>query len=324
MGRPAPDRLRLPVHARAVHRDDLGPPGRPRRLHRAPVDAHGRRGRLASFRPRTATRSRSPSTSPCRRSVVEGDALENLTWSPDVTIRDNDFDSNRARGVLVSTPGRVLDREQPLRVERLGHPHRRRRQLLVRIGRGSRRDDPGQRLRAGLPQLAVPVRRGHHQHPPGDPQARPGASLPPEHPDRGQRVPPVRLPGSLREVGRRPDASRATGSSAAVTSSPSTRARRRSPSSSAGAFASRATASRATSSAGTSCCATRRQPRSRSARARPGCASRVWKKCVGRCSRQAERTEPRLSSSTGQRLAPPPVSPWATRGRSHWGFSTPC
>ena len=37
-----------------------------------------------------------------------GDALENLTWSPDVTIRDNAFESNRARGVLVSTPGRVL------------------------------------------------------------------------------------------------------------------------------------------------------------------------------------------------------------------------
>jgi hypothetical protein len=40
--------------------------------------------------------------------IVAGDALENLTWSPDVTIRDNAFESNRARGVLVSTPGRVL------------------------------------------------------------------------------------------------------------------------------------------------------------------------------------------------------------------------
>ena len=39
---------------------------------------------------------------------MAGDALENLTWSPDVTIRDNAFESNRARGVLVSTPGRVL------------------------------------------------------------------------------------------------------------------------------------------------------------------------------------------------------------------------
>ena len=40
--------------------------------------------------------------------IREGDALENLTWAPDVTIRDNVFLSNRARGVLVSTPGRVL------------------------------------------------------------------------------------------------------------------------------------------------------------------------------------------------------------------------
>jgi hypothetical protein len=37
-----------------------------------------------------------------------GDALENLTWSPDVTIRGCHFASNRARGALISTPGRVL------------------------------------------------------------------------------------------------------------------------------------------------------------------------------------------------------------------------
>jgi len=40
--------------------------------------------------------------------IKVGDALENLTWSPDVTIRGCHFDSNRARGVLVTTPGRVL------------------------------------------------------------------------------------------------------------------------------------------------------------------------------------------------------------------------
>jgi len=39
---------------------------------------------------------------------VVGNAVENLTWSPEVIIRDNQFASNRARGVLVSTPGRVL------------------------------------------------------------------------------------------------------------------------------------------------------------------------------------------------------------------------
>jgi hypothetical protein len=37
-----------------------------------------------------------------------GGALENLTWSPDVTIRRCHFMSNRARGILLSTPGKIL------------------------------------------------------------------------------------------------------------------------------------------------------------------------------------------------------------------------
>ncbi|MCK5149009.1 right-handed parallel beta-helix repeat-containing protein [bacterium] len=37
-----------------------------------------------------------------------GDALENLTWSPDLTVRGCHFMSNRARGLLVSTPGKVV------------------------------------------------------------------------------------------------------------------------------------------------------------------------------------------------------------------------
>ena len=40
--------------------------------------------------------------------VEEGDALENLTWSPDVDIRNCKFGSCRARGLLVTTPGRVV------------------------------------------------------------------------------------------------------------------------------------------------------------------------------------------------------------------------
>ncbi len=40
--------------------------------------------------------------------VEIGDALENLTWSPEVIIRGCHFASNRARGLLVSTPGKVL------------------------------------------------------------------------------------------------------------------------------------------------------------------------------------------------------------------------
>jgi hypothetical protein len=36
------------------------------------------------------------------------DALENLTWTPDAYIADNKFMSCRARGVLISTPGKVV------------------------------------------------------------------------------------------------------------------------------------------------------------------------------------------------------------------------
>jgi hypothetical protein len=40
--------------------------------------------------------------------IATGDALENLTWSPAVTIRSCKFGSCRARGVLVTTPRKVL------------------------------------------------------------------------------------------------------------------------------------------------------------------------------------------------------------------------
>jgi hypothetical protein len=39
--------------------------------------------------------------------ITINDALENLTWTPDLTIRDSWFGCSRARGLLVSTPGRV-------------------------------------------------------------------------------------------------------------------------------------------------------------------------------------------------------------------------
>jgi hypothetical protein len=39
--------------------------------------------------------------------LVVGDALENLSWAPDLTIRDSFFGCCRARGLLISTPGRV-------------------------------------------------------------------------------------------------------------------------------------------------------------------------------------------------------------------------
>lgn len=40
--------------------------------------------------------------------IKVGDALENLTWSPDVYIKNSFFGSNRARGILISTPGKVV------------------------------------------------------------------------------------------------------------------------------------------------------------------------------------------------------------------------
>lgn len=40
--------------------------------------------------------------------IQSGDALENLSWTPDAYIADNKFMSCRARGILVSTPGKVL------------------------------------------------------------------------------------------------------------------------------------------------------------------------------------------------------------------------
>lgn len=47
-------------------------------------------------------------TRPFSSQVKAGMALENLTWTPDVEIRDCRFLSCRARGLLVSTPGKVV------------------------------------------------------------------------------------------------------------------------------------------------------------------------------------------------------------------------
>ena len=65
-------------------------------------------GTVAAFDPKDRDTFEVRLEAPVPAGITEGDALENLTWSPDVTIRDNAFESNRARGVLVSTPGRVL------------------------------------------------------------------------------------------------------------------------------------------------------------------------------------------------------------------------
>lgn len=45
---------------------------------------------------------------PVAAATAVGDALENLTWVPDVLIKNSFFGSNRARGILISTPGKVV------------------------------------------------------------------------------------------------------------------------------------------------------------------------------------------------------------------------
>ena len=45
---------------------------------------------------------------PFSKQIDIGDALENLTWSPQVTIENCKFGSCRARGLLISTPRRVI------------------------------------------------------------------------------------------------------------------------------------------------------------------------------------------------------------------------
>jgi hypothetical protein len=47
-------------------------------------------------------------TEPMPANITDGDALENVTWAPDVSIKNNFFGSCRARGVLVTTPGKVV------------------------------------------------------------------------------------------------------------------------------------------------------------------------------------------------------------------------
>ena len=108
VGRPAPDRLLC----RFVHEQSTGlswgrAGDRVGFIEHRSMRTTGE-GTLAAFEARDRDTFEIRLEKPVPAGIVAGDALENLTWSPDVTIRDNAFESNRARGVLVSTPGRVL------------------------------------------------------------------------------------------------------------------------------------------------------------------------------------------------------------------------
>ena len=108
VGRPEPDRLLC----RFMHEQSTGLRWGRRGDRVGFIDHRSMRtvgeGTVAAFDPKDRDTFEVRLEAPVPAGITEGDALENLTWSPDVTIRDNAFESNRARGVLVSTPGRVL------------------------------------------------------------------------------------------------------------------------------------------------------------------------------------------------------------------------
>ena len=65
-------------------------------------------GTVASFKPLTPELFEITFTGQLPRGLRVGNALENLTKTPDVIIKNSFFGSNRARGILVSTPGDVI------------------------------------------------------------------------------------------------------------------------------------------------------------------------------------------------------------------------
>jgi len=65
-------------------------------------------GTVKAFKPISETEFEVMLARPAPAALEEGDALENLTWSPDVEIRGCTFGSCRARGLLVTTPGKVV------------------------------------------------------------------------------------------------------------------------------------------------------------------------------------------------------------------------
>ncbi|MBN8673858.1 MAG: alpha-1,3-galactosidase B [Chitinophagales bacterium] len=65
-------------------------------------------GIVESFAPVNPREFEISFTGPLPSVITGGDALENLTWSPDVIIKNSFFGSCRARGILVTTPGKVV------------------------------------------------------------------------------------------------------------------------------------------------------------------------------------------------------------------------
>jgi len=65
-------------------------------------------GKVESFHANSPEEFEVSFIGPVPANIMEGDALENLTCTPDVLIKNSFFGSNRARGILISTPGKVI------------------------------------------------------------------------------------------------------------------------------------------------------------------------------------------------------------------------
>ncbi len=65
-------------------------------------------GKVESFQLNSPEEFEISFSKPVPAAIAEGDALENLTCTPDVLIKNSFFGSNRARGILISTPGKVV------------------------------------------------------------------------------------------------------------------------------------------------------------------------------------------------------------------------
>ncbi|NQU55062.1 MAG: right-handed parallel beta-helix repeat-containing protein, partial [Bacteroidetes bacterium] len=65
-------------------------------------------GELESFKPLDNENFVLTFKGPIPKELEVKDALENLTWSPDLHVSNSHFKSCRARGLLVSTPGKVV------------------------------------------------------------------------------------------------------------------------------------------------------------------------------------------------------------------------
>jgi len=72
-------------------------------------------GTIKSWTPLSVTDFEISFEKPVPAALIVGDALENLTWAPEVHIARCTFNSCRARGVLLSTPGKSVIEESVFR-----------------------------------------------------------------------------------------------------------------------------------------------------------------------------------------------------------------